>query len=442
MIIRRFLLWARTASAADRADGISALARAYLYSNLDAEDRRDAETAMVAALDDPSPLVRRALAEALAGSAMAPRPVVVALAGEQGEIAHLVLRRSPVLTDADLVDAAAFGGVCAQCAIAARPDLSVAVTAALVEIGEADVARILAANDGARFTDGVLMQLVERFGEDGSVREGLLQRRDLPIAARQSLAAAAARSLTAFSVGIGWMAEPRGARLARDANERATLALAGEGDGEGNDVAALVAHLIASDQMTPSLLLRAILSRAEDVVVEAFAALSGIAAGRVAALLRDRRAAGLPALYRRTGLPASLETVFGAALGEAGAAPRPTRAAAGIAPAKLDARLVRATIARCEALGADRVDGAALALLRRFEAEAARDEAGLLASRMADEAALATVLEVAPELLLPPPVELQPVDCGLEFEGAIEPADAWDALAPEIELRAAIRKIA
>jgi uncharacterized protein (DUF2336 family) len=62
MIVRHFLQWVRTAEAADRAEATSALARAYLYSDLGDDDRIAAEGAMIMLLDDPSPLVRRALA--------------------------------------------------------------------------------------------------------------------------------------------------------------------------------------------------------------------------------------------------------------------------------------------------------------------------------------------------------------------------------------------
>ena len=53
MIVRRFLLWARTAPAAARAQGAAALAGAYLRSAMSPEDRREAETALIALVDDP-----------------------------------------------------------------------------------------------------------------------------------------------------------------------------------------------------------------------------------------------------------------------------------------------------------------------------------------------------------------------------------------------------
>src|SRR3974390_869806 len=99
MIVRQFLQWVRTAPAGERAEATSALARAYLYSDLTADDRGAAEGAMLmqlddpappvrgaaegallSKLDDPSPLVRRSLADALAASPNAPPAIIFALA--------------------------------------------------------------------------------------------------------------------------------------------------------------------------------------------------------------------------------------------------------------------------------------------------------------------------------------------------------------------------
>src|SRR5580704_8910102 len=110
MIVRDFLQWVRTAAASERADATSALARAYLYSDLSPDDLAAAEGAMLMLLDDPSPLVRRSLAYALA----------------------------PLFVDADLVDAAASGGAAIQAAIASRAELPRSVAAAIAEVGTAE----------------------------------------------------------------------------------------------------------------------------------------------------------------------------------------------------------------------------------------------------------------------------------------------------------------
>src|SRR5215469_10254575 len=135
MIVRQFLQWVRTAPAGERADATGALARAYLYSELSADDAAAAEGAMLMLLDDPSPLVRRALADVLAASPGAPAAVVHALACDQPQIAAPVLALSPLLVDADLVDAVATGCPSVQAAIASRATLPRAVSAAIAEVG-------------------------------------------------------------------------------------------------------------------------------------------------------------------------------------------------------------------------------------------------------------------------------------------------------------------
>src|SRR5947207_15973680 len=143
MIVRHFLQWVRTASAADRADATSALARAYLHSDLSPDDRLAAEGAMLMLLDDRSPLVRRALAHALAASAEAPPAIIHALTGDLPEIAAIVLENSPLLVDADLVDHVGAGESWAQTAIAHRRDLPRPVAAAIAEVGSPEACLVL-----------------------------------------------------------------------------------------------------------------------------------------------------------------------------------------------------------------------------------------------------------------------------------------------------------
>src|ERR1700684_4496301 len=134
MIVRHFLQWVRTAPAGERAEATSALARAFLYSDLSSDDLGAAEGAMLMLLDDPSPLVRRALADAPAAGPAAPPATVLALPADQPTIAGPVLALSPLFVDADLVDAVATGGSAVQAAIASRAALPRSVSAAVAEV--------------------------------------------------------------------------------------------------------------------------------------------------------------------------------------------------------------------------------------------------------------------------------------------------------------------
>src|SRR5262249_49189421 len=86
-IVRDFLQWLATAPSNERAEAAGALARAYLCSDLTADELAPAEGLMLKLLDDPSPPMRRALADVLGRSPAAPAPVIIALASDQPQIA-------------------------------------------------------------------------------------------------------------------------------------------------------------------------------------------------------------------------------------------------------------------------------------------------------------------------------------------------------------------
>jgi uncharacterized protein (DUF2336 family) len=396
MIVRRFLLWARHAPAIDLAEAVGALARAFLDRELTPADHAEAETALTVMLDDASPLVRRALADNLADSVNAPRHIIVALASDESDIAVPVLARSPVLEDCDLVDCAALGDQRVQAAIASRRLLSPAVSAALAEIAVAPALVVLARNPGAEIAQFSLARMVERHGTNSALCEALLARPGLPVEIAQTIAATLAETFGAYATGSGWLSAERSGRFAREARERATIALAAQIDTD--DMARLVAHLRRSEQLNAGLILRAILSCGIEFAEAAFADLGQQPLRRVSAILRDQRGGGFRALYRRTGMPDSLRPAFEAAL----SAFREIGSGAGEG-ARLSRRLVERVLMACTAMPPEEA-GPLTALMRRFEVEAALEEARGAADAMADNAALAIVLQHAPEELLGNPV--------------------------------------
>jgi hypothetical protein len=154
-----------------------------------------------------------------------------------------------------------------------------------------------------------------------------------------------------------------------------------------------VSHLRTSAQLTPALILRALLSRALPFAEAAFADLSGLPVKRVSRLMQDRHGSGFTALYRRAGLPDRLRPAFAAAVA---ATRRHDPGQPGVP--QLSRRVIADTLIACATLPAR--DGAAItALLRRYDVEAAREEARELAGVLADEAALASILRHMPELI-------------------------------------------
>ncbi len=148
MMIRAYLDWSRTAGAAERAEAAGMLADVFLHAELAAEDRRDAEAALLLAVEDPSPLVRRALAVALGGAERAPRALIGALARDQSSIAALVVANSPVLSDAEVADIALGASGPVLEAACARPYISPDLAEALAIAADAPAAAVLLGNRG------------------------------------------------------------------------------------------------------------------------------------------------------------------------------------------------------------------------------------------------------------------------------------------------------
>jgi uncharacterized protein (DUF2336 family) len=389
MIVRHFLQWVRTAPAGERAEATSALARAFLYSDLSPDDLGAAEGAMLMLLDDPSPLVRRALADVLAASPDAPPAIIFALAADQPSIAAPVLALSPLFVDADLVDAVATGGPAVQVAVASRAALPRSVAAAIAEVGTAEACLVLVENPDVDLAPLSTDRIVERFGHLAAIREPLLARDDLAVATRQTLVAKLSETLADFVAGRAWLDLGHAQRITREACEKATVAIAA--DSATSEVRPLIRHLRVTGQLTAGLILRALLSSNVVLFEEALAELADMPVARVSGLIHDRGNAGLRALFDRAALPSSTYPAFKEAIEamrEGGFASEPGDAA------RLKRRMIERVLTRCEDQDLGELEPL-LTLLRRFATEAAREEARLFCDGLVAESVEADDCSVA-----------------------------------------------
>jgi uncharacterized protein (DUF2336 family) len=347
---------------------------------LSPDDRAAAEGALLMLLDDPSPLVRSSLARALAASEEAPPAVILGLATDQPEIACCVLERSPLLLDADLVDAVATQGPRAQLAIASRVFLPPAVSAAIAEVGSAEACLVLVENLQAEIVPFSLDRIVTRFGHLGAIREAMLMRQDVPAPTRQGLVAKLSETLAGFVAAREWLEVDRAQRIAKEACEKATVILAAAAP--GSETRPLIRHLRESGQLTAGLVLRALLSGNMEMFEQALAELSGMPYARVSALVHDKCGTSFRALYHKAGLPASAYAAFCEAIeamregGFVGSARGATN---------LRRRMVERVLTRCAENSPGEIEPL-LTLLRRFAAEAAREEARMLCDDLVADA--------------------------------------------------------
>jgi uncharacterized protein (DUF2336 family) len=367
LIVERFLEWAAVAPPHMRAEAVGALARSYLHGDLEPHVRAEVESVLTCILDDAAISVRCAIAEAFAASAEAPHAIVLSLAQDAPDVAEPILRRSPLLADAELVDLVALGGQRVQTAIANRSTVSAPLAAAIAEVGTAGACAALAGNPGARLTFSGAARIATRHGGDGAVRDALIARADLGPELRAVLMHSVADALSSFVTGCGWLRADRARKAADEACERGAIAIAAGAP----DARAFVLHLAAHGQFSPSLALRALLSRDLVLFEAALTALSGQSPRRVAGFVRDFEGRGFAAVFAEAGFPKATLPVFRAAL----AAEREIGFAGSPAGERtLSRRIVERALTACEGAAAEGL-ASMRALLRRFAVEAARDEA-------------------------------------------------------------------
>lgn len=142
--------------------------------------------------------VRLSLAERLAGEADAPHDLILLLANDRIEVAQLVLERSRVLTEDDLIEIVRAASLAHQKVVAGRPDVTERVAAALAASTSEEVLAVLLRNSAARIAEVTLLALAERAAGSEALGAAMLQRPGLPRGIAERLYATVSETLKAF----------------------------------------------------------------------------------------------------------------------------------------------------------------------------------------------------------------------------------------------------
>ena len=131
--------------------------------------------------------VRASIAEGLRHSALLPRDVAKRLGNDIDVVALPLLTDSLVLTDEDLVELVGRGSPRKQEAIAARPNLTEAVSDALINLAAEPAVAVLMDNQTARIAEHSLNHAVSRFAGSARVKEAIVMRHTLPLTVSERL---------------------------------------------------------------------------------------------------------------------------------------------------------------------------------------------------------------------------------------------------------------
>ena len=312
MIVERFLAWIKTATASQRASAVHMLTRAYLYSKMTPSDRESAEAALTILLEDASPKVRLALADALGSAKHAPRHLVLMLAQDQTDIATIILLRSQVFLDAELVEIIAQDNVALQIAIACRPFRCLTVEMALAEIAAPEACVALLMNDRLILCNEAMYHIAKRHGNDPDIRDLLLVRSNLPANIRFMLINQLGTILQNLTINRNWLPEQRAKKLNRESCDRAMIESALHLDQAA--LCGLVRHVIDEGRMNASFLLRAICSGNIGLFNLSLSILSKTSLNHVNGIIAEGNETAFSAVYKKSGLPYGGFSIFMSAM--------------------------------------------------------------------------------------------------------------------------------
>lgn len=151
-----------------------------------APERSEAETALYGSVlsdltDAMEVAVRAELAQRFAEAVDAPIQLIRRLANDEAEdVAEPVLRASPVLTEADLIQVIRSRGQGHMRAVSQRAEVSEAVSDAIVERGDDETLGVLLGNGGAQMSRAACEAAVERARANPALHAPTVERASMP----------------------------------------------------------------------------------------------------------------------------------------------------------------------------------------------------------------------------------------------------------------------
>ena len=293
------ITWPFERSIDARAHHATVLGRSLDRNDLTPALREQIIASLTLAAEDPSPRVRYALAEAIAGSTRAPTQIVAQLAADRPDIAGIVIARSPVLSDRDVPELAGRLDPRLLPTLAARVSSDESAQAILVQ-GEAQAAVSLLLNPDIPLSLRTLETISEMHGEHARVRDLLLEREDLPISARYALVDRLCTVLSSTALVTNILGEGRSRHILNEAQGSALIAAVAGRDRREIDV--LVGQLCERSAVDATTLLRAIAFGEYDLFASLVCRLADVGSRRVRSVLRGARQSVVTAMLERCGL--------------------------------------------------------------------------------------------------------------------------------------------
>ncbi len=300
-------------SSNNRALTAGKLGDTFSKGKLSENERRMAEDIFRLMMRDLEVKVRKSLSDSIKLSPDLPRDVALAMANDVSEIALPVIEASTVLTDEDLISIISSKPAEYQVAVAARAEVSEAVSDALVATENESVVERLVSNDGAQIGDTTLTKVLDKFGHIARIANPMATRSVLPVQVAERLVNLVSERIRDHLVTHHNLSDDMAMDLVMASRERATLNLL-SGDSDAPDVMELVDQLARNKRLTPSIILRALCMGDITFFEAAVARLANIPVANAYQLIHDRGQTGLERLLTKAGMPAKMLPIIRGAL--------------------------------------------------------------------------------------------------------------------------------
>ncbi|MBI2253408.1 MAG: DUF2336 domain-containing protein [Proteobacteria bacterium] len=294
---------------ARRAATMLAVANVYQAGELSTEEREIANAIINAVLPDAELEYRRRLAETLKNAPGLERSIARRLAEDVMDVARPILAESLALTDEDLVAIIEHRGLDHARIVATRPQLSAAVSTALIKTDDETVVLRVAANENAAIPTPAYHRLLDRFADNANVTDAVAQRRALPVAVAERMTTIVTGRILERLIDKYNLEPARVSALIEHGRENILLTSFAPGQ-RAEEMRALIDALHENGLLSSTLVLRAFCLGNFAFVLPALALRAGVQVSNVRALLGDEGGRGPTQLFERCKLDEAHRELF------------------------------------------------------------------------------------------------------------------------------------
>lgn len=251
---------------------------------------------------DAEKMVRVALAERIKSCALLPRDLALELTQDIDQVAIPIIEYAASLEDADLIEIVRSGDPARQVAVARRHVVSQEVSDVIIDAAVEPAVAALISNDRAVLTADGFARAVKRYPNSAGLAAAIEHREEVPVGAIERMFTVASEAIRRAVLCRKDVSPELVDRIVLHAREAATVQSLSIG-ADTEQVDSLVQMLRERQRLTPTIIMRALLSGDTQFFMGAMALGAGVTVTTVKILMQDAGPLGLRALYGKAALP-------------------------------------------------------------------------------------------------------------------------------------------